>query len=132
MNKELKNYKLATNKLVEAFVTKCFGAEYFTWYDETSYSITQDNQLGCEFKAIDGYDDGVQVEGFWIDKEVGGILCIDDYFFSVNRMVEAISLDASKKHLLEFEDLEIEVRAKSKKPTKTGLTLKFYIETQTK
>lgn len=62
--------------------------------------------------AGDGYDDGETCYGFWINKEVGGVIEIGDYFFSMNRIIEALELGASEDQLFDYCDLEVDREGK--------------------
>lgn len=56
----------------------------------------------------------VAIDCYWISAEVGGTLCVNDYFFSIERIVEAIKYKATTKQLFDFNDLEIETLTKGK------------------
>lgn len=53
------------------------------------------------------YFDNVASDVYWISDEIGGCLAINDYFFSLDRIVEAIKYRATKKELFDFCDLEL-------------------------
>ena len=43
---------------------------------------------------------------YWVADEIGGVLCVNDYFFSIDRIVEAIKLNCSSKKLFDYYDKE--------------------------
>lgn len=51
---------------------------------------------------------------FWVADEVGGILCVNDYFFNLDRIINAIKYNASVKKLFEYQDKELEFAMKNK------------------
>lgn len=42
----------------------------------------------------------------WVGGEVGGVLEVNDYFFKLQRMVEALSLKATFEQLIDYYELE--------------------------
>ena len=51
---------------------------------------------------------------FWIGDEIGDILCINDDFYNVDRMVQALELNATYEQLAEFSEYECECREQGK------------------
>lgn len=47
-------------------------------------------------------------DSWWVCDEVGTIFCIGDYFFSVDRMLEALELKASPTKFFAYYDFEFE------------------------
>jgi len=47
-------------------------------------------------------------EYWWVDDEIGGVFFVDDYFFCVDKMVEAFQLKATFEQIVEYHDLEME------------------------
>lgn len=45
---------------------------------------------------------------FWAADEIGGVFFISDMFFNVDRMIEALELNATFEQLSEYNDAEIE------------------------
>jgi len=62
------------------------------------------NDLAQQF-ANKYFDGG---EWHWVADQIGGIYCIADYFFNLDRIVEALELNATTDQLLEFYDYELE------------------------
>ena len=81
MNKELKQFDIATDKLAKVFIDKYFDKNYI--YDDDYYWV------------------GTQDE----DRET---LAVNDYFFNLERIVDAIRYGATKKQLFDFYDTELE------------------------
>ena len=117
MKKALKDYYIACNNVVSEFVGKYFGCEYILWQ-----SNNKDCEDGYEFTAGDGYDDGETCYGEWVEKEVGGVIQIGDYFFGMNRIVEALELGASEDQLFDYYDLEID------RDGKVGYSFKNFVK----
>ena len=67
---------------------------------------------------------------YWIGNkvgnEVGSILCVNDYFFDINRIYEAIKYNASAKRLFEYYDKEIEFAMKEQS---MPVNFKTYLKT---
>ena len=55
-------------------------------------------------------------EQYWISDEVGGVYAINDYFFSLNDMVEFISNDYPKYRMFEYYDYALTLAMKDEKP----------------
>jgi len=51
---------------------------------------------------------------YWVGDEVGGVLCVNDYFFDIGRISEAIRYNTSIKRLFEYYDKEIEFAMRDK------------------
>jgi hypothetical protein len=51
---------------------------------------------------------------FWIGGEIGDILCINDDFYKIDRMVQALESNATYEQLAEFSEYECECREKGK------------------
>ena len=86
-NKELKNWDKATDELAKVFIEKYFGKNYI--YDDDYYWI------GSQDK----------------DREV---LAVNDYFFNLDRIVNAIRYNATEKQLFDYYDKEVEFALKNK------------------
>lgn len=52
---------------------------------------------------------------YWIGDEIGFILCVNDYFFDLQRIGEAIKYNASVKRFFEYHNKELELAIKNKK-----------------
>jgi len=63
------------------------------------------NNLAQEFcnKYFDGADDWD-----WTGGDIGSILNVGDYFFSLDRMVEALEINCTHELLIQFYDYEME------------------------
>lgn len=49
---------------------------------------------------------------YWISGEIGGTLFVNDHFYNLDRLVEAIRYNATYKQLMDFEELEKECFSK--------------------
>ncbi len=45
---------------------------------------------------------------YWVADEVGGVFFVSDYFFNVDRMLEALILKATIEQLIDYYDAELE------------------------
>jgi hypothetical protein len=77
-NKVLENWEKATNELLKQFLDKYFNEEDY------------------------------EPDWYWISNAIGETVEINDYFFNLDRIVEAIRYNASKKKLFDFYDLELD------------------------
>lgn len=99
MNKNiLKQFDEATNELAIMFVEKYFSKDYV--FDDDFYWV------------------GSQDE----DREV---LAVGDYFFNLERIVDAIRYKATKKQLFDFYDTELE---RLHKNIKGEINFKIYVK----
>lgn len=64
---------------------------------------------------IDKYFKGSANDVFWVGDDIGGVFSINDYFFDLDRMREAIKYNASSKRLFEYQDKELDLAMKDKK-----------------
>lgn len=78
MKKEIKAWKEATEAIAKVFTKKYFPDEEY------------------------------RVDTYWVGDEVGGVYCVADRFFNVDRMIEALELGATYEQISEYEDLELE------------------------
>lgn len=46
-------------------------------------------------------------DSYWVNDKVGTIFFINDLFFSVDRMIEALELGAKYEHLSQYNDLMV-------------------------
>ena len=53
---------------------------------------------------------------WWVNDDIGGVFQIGDYFFGLDRMIEALRYGATRKKLLEYYDYELELAMKIEKP----------------
>lgn len=102
-NKLIKDWNIATNKITSLFINKYFGDCEISWIK--NYNFAED---GFEFQGSDGAEDGIDLRGYWIGNDIGGVLEISDYYFSFDRMKEALELNATEKQLFDYYDLEVE------------------------
>ena len=84
--KELKEFDKATDALADKFVLKYFGKDYI--YNDDYYFVGNDE-----------------------DREV---LSINDYFFNLDRMVDALRYKATEKQLFDYYDKELDCHLKDK------------------
>jgi len=54
------------------------------------------------------FDEDALLHYFWVGGELGGVLCVGDYFFSFNMIVEFFRYNATPDQLFEFYDIEME------------------------
>jgi len=52
----------------------------------------------------------------WISDEIGGCISIGDYYFSLDRMIETLKYNATRKKLFEYYDYELGRGMVDKKP----------------
>ncbi len=82
--KVIKEWRKATEQVAMAFVKKYFKREVYG------------------------------VDTFWAGDEVGGVFCVQDYFFDVSRMIEALELKATFDELYDYYWMEVEAGMKNK------------------
>ena len=78
MNKYLKNYYNAVEELTKHFCNKYFKGVY-------------------EYDVND-----------WVGCDIGGIICINDYWFNLSNIEIAIKYKATKKELFDYYDFSYE------------------------
>jgi len=71
------------------------------------------NDLAQQF-ANKYFDGG---EWYWIGDQIGGVYCIADYFFILDRIIEALELRATYKQLIQFYDYELQCHEKDEAKT---------------
>ncbi len=76
--KIIDNWRKATEDVAKAFVKKYFKREIYGEYT------------------------------FWVADEIGGVFCVSDYFFNIDRMIEALESKATWEQLVDYYDLELE------------------------
>ena len=94
MNKKLKNYYNAVEELTKLFCNKYFKGVY-------------------EYDVND-----------WVGGDIGGIICINDYWYSLSNIEIAIKYKATKKELFDYYDISYERSINGKK----CVSLKTYLE----
>ena len=77
----LLEYDIAVDALAECFIKKYFGKEFTFEDDDCCWIGSQDS-----------------------DRET---LCINDYYFNIDRIVDALRYSASSKKLFEYYDMEV-------------------------
>lgn len=86
--KEIKAWRKATEDLAKVFVKKYFPDEVY--------------EQDC----------------FWVGDRIGDVFFVADMWLDLNRMIEALELDATWEQLREYDDLELEhAMKKTGKPT---------------
>lgn len=70
------------------------------WIDATA-ALAQ----GFREKYFPDADDS---DCFWVGNRIGNPYSIGDHFFNIDRMVEALELEATQEQVLEFYDLELD------------------------
>lgn len=50
---------------------------------------------------------GRNAEVWWIAGDVGGVLHVNDYFFNLDRIIDALRFKATRKQLFDYYDLEL-------------------------
>lgn len=76
--KELKQWRNATEDLTKVFLKRYFPHERYN------------------------------KDTFWVGDRVGDALCVGDYFFCIDRMIEAIEYKASVDQLFSYYDMEVD------------------------
>lgn len=84
-NKILENWEKATQELTDYFLKKYFFSK-----------------------------EGYEPNWYWIADLVGETLSVNDYFFNLDRIVEAIRYNSTYEQLIGFYDLELEFFSKGK------------------
>jgi len=87
MKNILREYDNATDNLAKKFVAKYFYKDYV--FDRDFYWVGNDE-----------------------DQEV---LAVSDFFFNLNRIVDALRYKATKKQLFDYHEKELELAMKNKK-----------------
>lgn len=49
-----------------------------------------------------------EADWYFVGDDIGGVLVVNDYFFNLDRIVEAIKYKATEKQLFDFYDLELQ------------------------
>lgn len=78
MTEVIAQWREATEQVAEAFIEK--------YFPEQEYNV----------------------DTFWVANRVGDVFCISDWFFDVDRMIEAIELNATFEQVNEYYDAEVE------------------------
>lgn len=79
MNKKLKNWNKATQELTDEFIRKYFVED------------------GIKFEDI---------EQSWVGDEIGGVFCVGDNFYNVDRVRESLELNVIWELLQEYQEFE--------------------------
>ena len=77
------------------------------WEKETN--ILRNIFIEKYFGEVDEYD------FWWIGEEIGGTLAVNDYFFNLERILDALRYNASKKKFFDYYDEELKLQMKDKK-----------------
>ena len=97
MNKVIEKWREATDEVAKAFAEK--------YFPEQEYNV----------------------DTFWVGDEIGSVFCIADMFFNVDRMIEAIELNATFDQMYDYYDAELEhCQEDSEKPM--PINFKNYIK----
>ncbi len=96
MNKYLKNYYNAVQELTKEFCKKYFKGVY-------------------EYNVSD-----------WAGGEIGGIICINDYYFDFKNIEIAIKYKATKKELFDYYDESYERYIAGEDCVSFEVVLKYY------
>lgn len=63
------------------------------------------------------YFKGVDPETYWVSGEIGGVLCVNDYFFDLQRIIEAMRYKPDVTNFFEYADYELHcLQTEGKKP----------------
>lgn len=76
--KEIKVWRNATEEVAKVFIKKYFPDERYA------------------------------IDTFWVADRVGDVFCVADYFYNIDRMIEAIELKATSKQLNDFYNMELD------------------------
>ncbi len=96
MNKKLKNYYKAVEELTKEFCKKYFKGVY-------------------EYNVND-----------WVGCNIGGVICINDYYFNLNNIEIAIKYKATKKELFGYYDFSYEKHIAGENCISFEQYLKYY------
>jgi hypothetical protein len=97
MNKELKAYYKAIEDLTKLFCKKYFNEDYK--YDKED----------------------------WVGRDIGGLICINDYCFNMSNIEEAIKYNATEEEVFGYYDYCLE-KALSKKDKEPPVNFRNYIK----
>ena len=61
-------------------------------------------------------------DAWWVGEEIGGVFYVNDMFFSLSRIKEALELKATQEQLFEYYDLELE------RPDGVGYNFKNFVK----
>lgn len=64
-------------------------------------------------------------DSWWIDDEPGTVFFVGDSFYNIDRMIEALELNATYKQLYEYQDAELEAGLQGKQ---VGISFVNYIK----
>lgn len=78
IDKVINRWRKATHSVAEVFTKKYFPEERF------------------------------EVDTFWVSGEIGSIFSVSDMFFNVDRMIEALELNATFDQIYDYADAEVE------------------------
>ena len=53
---------------------------------------------------------------YWVADNIGRVLYVNDNYFSLNRILEAIKYNVSSKKLFEYQEMELACAMKDKEP----------------
>ena len=114
---KLEDYNLAVNEITVEFIKYYFAMECVLFQKKFTFS-----NLGDEFCAGDGSDDGETCHGHWVNGKIGGVLVVnEEYFLDFDRIKEAVELieELNFPHLdkfFDYYDLELELYDQNQKP----------------
>lgn len=107
----LKAYHKATNELLEELLQR-EGYEYVSYYKYVNGKpIDCESDEGVEFVASNGYKESEVMEGYWVGKDIGGVLVIsEDSFIDTKLLKEAVELGtATIEDILGWHDYEYDL-----------------------
>lgn len=52
--------------------------------------------------------DRESIDDFWVGDDIGGVICINDYFHNLKDMVDALILDCPREKFFEWYDYSLE------------------------
>lgn len=77
---------------------------------------TETERLVSEFMKKYFPDYNYKEDCHWIGNEIGGVCMIGDYFFDLNRIIDALRHDISIKTFFNYYDYELELAHQDKRP----------------
>lgn len=79
---------------------------------------------------------GKDNDNWWVADEIGGVLCVGDYFFSLERILDALKYGATRKQLFDYYEIELNVgmnnRSKKSVTEIIGYNFKNFLKLKTK
>jgi hypothetical protein len=86
------------------------------------------NDVAKEFTRKYFPNERFRLDTFWAGDEIGGVFCVSDMFFDVNRMIESLELKASFDQLYDYANAELNHATSADGDKPTPINFKNYIK----